>query len=194
MGSFHTSHGLLSNAVHPGVCSTSLLRAPHFERMLGPALGGAVRAAVNTRNALLAFGPEEVVCGVQMCFRVSFPAQTHHANLHKPATRSNLPAARARLTEHLMRMRSPTYEQGALTQLYAAMSPEIEAGGQGQGIHGAFLVPGPRPVGVEHAGGAAADGGAFGRAVWAFSERLVEGALAAVDSDSGAGAGTGAGA
>ena len=46
-----------SNAVHPGVVATALLRLENFEAMLGPSLGRAAWQIAQWRNALFAYSP-----------------------------------------------------------------------------------------------------------------------------------------
>mmetsp|Transcript_15265 Transcript_15265/g.47692 ORF Transcript_15265/g.47692 Transcript_15265/m.47692 type:complete len:365 (+) Transcript_15265:134-1228(+) len=59
--------GVLSNAVHPGVVATELLREGNFQRMLGAALGSAAFRLAQLRNALFAYTPVEAARTVLYC-------------------------------------------------------------------------------------------------------------------------------
>jgi NAD(P)-dependent dehydrogenase (short-subunit alcohol dehydrogenase family) len=58
---------ILSNAVHPGVVATAMLRRPNFEAMLGPALGGMAWRAAQWRNQLMAYSPASAALSVLYC-------------------------------------------------------------------------------------------------------------------------------
>ena len=62
-------HGdvLVSNAVHPGVVATSMVRKENLELGLGTWLGSVAYAAAQVRNALFAYSPERAAVTVLGC-------------------------------------------------------------------------------------------------------------------------------
>ncbi|CAE7467910.1 Wwox [Symbiodinium natans] len=59
--------GLYSNAVHPGVVATEMLRRDNFEAMLGPLLGAWAFRAAQLRNRLFAYGAGEAALNLLFC-------------------------------------------------------------------------------------------------------------------------------
>lgn len=59
--------GILSNAVHPGVVATSMLRADNFDAMLGPWLGPIALGLARLRNRLFAYSPETAALTLLHC-------------------------------------------------------------------------------------------------------------------------------
>uniref|UniRef100_A0A7S4R3L5 Protochlorophyllide reductase n=1 Tax=Alexandrium monilatum TaxID=311494 RepID=A0A7S4R3L5_9DINO len=60
-------HAVLSNAVHPGVVATEMLRIDTFREMLGPLLGPLAWVAGRLRNRLLAYSPRTAALSVLYC-------------------------------------------------------------------------------------------------------------------------------
>mmetsp|Transcript_65785 Transcript_65785/g.175215 ORF Transcript_65785/g.175215 Transcript_65785/m.175215 type:complete len:374 (-) Transcript_65785:30-1151(-) len=58
---------ILSNAVHPGVVASEMLREENFRAMLGPALGPLAWRLAKLRNLLLAYSLRTAALGVLYC-------------------------------------------------------------------------------------------------------------------------------
>ncbi|CAE7217261.1 WWOX [Symbiodinium sp. KB8] len=59
--------GVYSNAVHPGVVATEMLRRANFEAMLGSLLGSLAFQAAQLRNRLFAYGAQEAALNLLFC-------------------------------------------------------------------------------------------------------------------------------
>ncbi|CAE8702675.1 unnamed protein product, partial [Polarella glacialis] len=61
------SKGIFSNAVHPGVVATDMLRPQNFEAMLGPQLGPLALGLARLRNSLFAYSPQQAALSLLYC-------------------------------------------------------------------------------------------------------------------------------
>jgi len=61
------SFGVYSNAVHPGVVASDLLRLSSFEALLGSFLGNVVFGLAQLRNVLFAYGVQEAALSILFC-------------------------------------------------------------------------------------------------------------------------------
>eukprot|EP00435_Cladocopium_sp_Y103_P035499 s3075_g9.t1 len=59
--------GVYSNAVHPGVVASEMLRLPNFQAMLGTWLGSVAYHAAQLRNRFFAYSVEEAALNVLYC-------------------------------------------------------------------------------------------------------------------------------
>ncbi|CAE7806037.1 Wwox, partial [Symbiodinium sp. CCMP2456] len=84
--------GVYSNAVHPGVVATEMLRLDNFEAMLGSFLGALAFQAAQLRNRLFAYGAQEAALNLLFCAAApEVEVRTVHGKLIVPIATEHPP-------------------------------------------------------------------------------------------------------
>jgi hypothetical protein len=145
--------GVVSNAVHPGVVATEMLRRENFDGMLGQALGGVAYSAAQMRNLLFAYSSSTAALTVLHC--------------------AVAPHRRSAADKSSVDISAQSSSKAASTGAEKVAEPL--GSDEGLALSGAFFVPVATRWAPHHP---KAHDPVFGEALWGFAEALVQSQLA----------------